>query len=151
MERDRFDHSVDHNDITKPAGRQRIEVITGPERRRKWSTQEKLSIVLESMAEGAVVSSVARRHGLSPQQLFGWRSKLRAELMTAPAAAEQPMFAPAIVDEGPVQIPRSSKPPAPVAVAPSIEISIGPATVRVCGAVDTRTLATVLKALKVLA
>ena len=150
MERDRFDHSVDHNDITKPVGRQRIELITGPERRRKWPTEEKLSIVLESMAEGAVVSDVARRHGISPQQLFGWRSKLRAEVMAAQDAAEQPMFAPAIVDEAAVQIPPPSKPPAASDEASSIEISIGPATVRIRGSADARTLATVLKALKVL-
>jgi transposase-like protein len=74
-----FDHSVDHSDDTKaaPAGWQRIEVITGVERQRKWSAEEKAEIVAESLAEGAVVSEVARRHGLSPQQLFGWRARLR--------------------------------------------------------------------------
>jgi transposase-like protein len=56
----------------------RIEMITGAERRRKWSAEEKAEIVAESLAEGAVVSEVARRHGLSPQQLFGWRARLRA-------------------------------------------------------------------------
>jgi transposase len=151
MERDRFDHSVDHNDITKPVGRQRIEVITGPERRRKWSAEEKLSIVLESMAEGAVVSEVARRHGISPQQLFGWRSKVRAEMIAAEEAVGQPMFAPALVDATVVQSSPPFKPPAPSDDMPSIEISIGPATVRIRGAADARTLATVLKALKVLA
>jgi len=49
----------------------------GVERRRKWSAQEKVVIVTESLADGAVVSEVARRHGLSPQQPFGWRSRLR--------------------------------------------------------------------------
>jgi transposase-like protein len=79
MSRHRFDHSVDHSDDTKaaPARWQRIEVITGVERQRKWSAEEKAEIVAESLAEGAVVSEVARRHGLSPQQLFGWRARLR--------------------------------------------------------------------------
>jgi hypothetical protein len=65
MSRHRFDHSVDHSDDTKDASAaarpRRIEVITGIERRRKWSAQEKAAIVTESLAEGAVVSEVARR------------------------------------------------------------------------------------------
>src|SRR6516165_6952899 len=81
MSRHRFEHNVDRSDDTKdvsaPARPQRIEVITGVERRRKWSAQEKAAIVAESLAEGAVVSEVARRHGLNPQQLFGWRARLR--------------------------------------------------------------------------
>ena len=45
-----------------PARLRRIELITGAERRRKWSAEEKSEIVAESLAEGAVVSEVARRH-----------------------------------------------------------------------------------------
>ena len=48
MARDRFDHSVDHSDVTRPAV-QRVEVITGVERRRRWTVREKLTIVAESM------------------------------------------------------------------------------------------------------
>jgi transposase len=81
MSRHRFDHSVDRSDDTKEvsasARPRRIELITGVERRRKWSVQEKVEIIAESLVEGAVVSEVARRHGLSPQQLFGWRARLR--------------------------------------------------------------------------
>ena len=81
MSRHRFNHSVDRSDDTNEVSAtvrpRRIEVITGVERRRKWSAQEKAAIVAESLAEGAVVSEVARRHGLSPQQLFGWRARLR--------------------------------------------------------------------------
>jgi transposase-like protein len=66
MSRHRFDHRVDHNDdkqVSAPARLRRVEVITGAERRRKWSAEEKAEIVAESLAEGAVVSEVARRHG----------------------------------------------------------------------------------------
>jgi hypothetical protein len=49
MSRHRFNHSVDHSDDTKEvsatAHPRRIEVITGAERRRKWSAQEKAAIV----------------------------------------------------------------------------------------------------------
>jgi transposase len=63
--------------VSATARPRRIEVITGVERRRKWSAQEKAAIAAERLAEGAVVSEVARRHGLNPQQLFGRRGRLR--------------------------------------------------------------------------
>ena len=50
-------------------GVRRIELITGSERRRRWSDDDKARIVVESFAPGANVSEVARRNGLSPQQL----------------------------------------------------------------------------------
>ena len=39
----------------------RIEVLSGPERRRRWSAEEKRSIVAEAFAPGASVCAVARR------------------------------------------------------------------------------------------
>ena len=51
----------------------RIEVFTGAGRRRAWTAAQKLRIVSESDAAAETVSAVARRHGLTPQQLFGWR------------------------------------------------------------------------------
>jgi transposase-like protein len=58
----------------------RIELITGTGRRRRWSSEDKARIVAESLASGVSVSEVARRHGLSPQQLFAWRREARALL-----------------------------------------------------------------------
>jgi transposase-like protein len=71
-----FAHSVDRSDDTKEVSAA-DRGDHGSERRRKWSAQEKAEIDAESLAEGAVASEVARRHGLSPQQLFGWRGRLR--------------------------------------------------------------------------
>ena len=80
------------------SGVRRIELITGPERRRRWSEDDKARIVVESFAPGANVSAVARRNGLSPQQLFAWRREARALLSggggtsgaaTAPNSAEE--------------------------------------------------------------
>src|SRR5438067_9698868 len=51
----------------------RLEVFTGAGRRRSWTAEQKLQIINESYADGETVSAVARRHGLTPQQLFGWR------------------------------------------------------------------------------
>ncbi|MGH6949461.1 MAG: IS66-like element accessory protein TnpA [Vitreimonas sp.] len=160
MSRHRFDHSVDRSDDTKavsaPGRLRRIELITGAERRRKWSAEEKAEIVAESLAEGAVVSEVARRHGLSPQQLFGWRARLRAGVKgSAPPSDATPSFVPAIVENEP---PSSAAPSLPARVVAkgaagsdpaSIEIAFGGIVVRVRGEVDPRALTTVLKALRV--
>ena len=52
---------------------QRIEVITGSARRRRWSAQEKLRIVEETFASGETISSVARRNGVAANLLYRWR------------------------------------------------------------------------------
>lgn len=149
MAQDRYVHSDDHSDITKPVRPRRIEVISGDDRRRKWPDAAKIAIVAEALADGAVVSRVARRNDLTPSQLFGWIKTFRADaLMSSSGVADPPMFAHAIADMAPAQ----SAPPAPAQVGTSaIEISFGTATVRIRGAADTKTLALVLKALKVLA
>jgi transposase len=55
---------------------QRIEVITGSARRRRWTTEQKLRIIEESYLPGASVSEVARRHGVAANLLFRWRKLL---------------------------------------------------------------------------
>ena len=77
MSNDRFNHNVDRKVKTKAAPVRRVEVITGVERRRDWPDEKKLAIVAESCQDGVVISDVARRHGLRPQQLFAWRSEFR--------------------------------------------------------------------------
>jgi len=52
---------------------QRIEVITGTARRRRWTADRKLRIIEESFEPGETVSAVARRHGVAPNLLFRWR------------------------------------------------------------------------------
>ena len=140
--------------MSSTARPRRIEVITGVERRRKWSAQEKAAIVAESLAEGAVVSQVARRHGLNPQQLFGWRAHLRDAMRgSAPSSNATPAFVPAIVEDGPPS-PVSPALPATVAMVSAsvdpapIEIALGGVIVRVRGEADPRALTTVLKALR---
>ena len=51
----------------------RIEVITGTARRRRWSIEEKLRILDESLEPGESVSAVARRNGVAPNLLYRWR------------------------------------------------------------------------------
>ena len=148
MARDRYDHSDDHSDVTTPVRPRRVELLTGPERRRKWADETKIAIVAEALAGGVVVSDVARRHDITPSQLFGWIRQFRDAALAMIALPEPPMFAPAVVD---VALAIPSPPLAPAEPPAEIEINVGAATVRIRGAVDGRTLAAVLKALRVMA
>ena len=56
----------------------RVEVITGPERRRRWTEDQKRAIVAESLAPGVVVNEVARRAEICPGQIYRWRKELQA-------------------------------------------------------------------------
>ncbi|WP_408639664.1 transposase [Roseomonas populi] len=56
---------------------ERVEIITGRERRRRYSAAEKVRLVEETAQPGMTVSAVARLHGVSPSLLFGWRRRIR--------------------------------------------------------------------------
>ena len=62
---------------------QRIEVITGTARRRRWTTEHKLRIIEESFEPGETVSSVARRNGVAPNLLYRWRRLMSEGGVTA--------------------------------------------------------------------
>ena len=84
----------------------RVEIITGPERRRRWSDEEKLQLVAEACRPGNSVSQVARQRGISASQLFGWRRQALAKgLITdnrsAPSAAPALTFSAVEVAEEP--------------------------------------------------
>ena len=53
-----------------------VEVITSVQRRRRWSTAEKVRLVEEATQPGSSVSFVARRHGISPSLLFTWKRRM---------------------------------------------------------------------------
>ncbi len=58
--------------------------VLGVERRRRWSDDEKLEIVLEVGVRGASVTEVARRHELTRSQLYGWRRDLKKKGLWSP-------------------------------------------------------------------
>ena len=66
-----------------------MEVLTGPERRRRWSSEEKLAMVRESLEPGKSVSMVARQHGVNPNQLFHWRKLYQNGSLSAVSAGEE--------------------------------------------------------------
>ncbi len=90
---------------------ERVEVISGRERRRAWTTEQKLQIVAESLEAGASPIAVARRHGIGSGLLYTWRQQLvrgelgavvpqptsgfaRVEIVPTPAGTEMPAAAP---------------------------------------------------------
>ena len=76
------------------------EILTQPERRRRWTSEQKLALVSESLRPGASPTQVARRYGISTGLLYTWRQLARSgELALVPVSAPAP--APAFV---PVEI-----------------------------------------------
>ena len=114
----------------------RVEVITGRERRRRWSDEQKRVIVAASLAAGAVVSDVARRADVGAGQIYRWRREF---------AAVSDGFAPVLIAApeiagAPAEEPRT-------ATEPAIEVEIGKARVRIPGSVPAELAAAVVKAL----
>jgi transposase len=84
----------------------RVEIITGPERRRRWSEEEKLQLVEEACRPGHSVSQVARQRGVNASQLFAWRRQALANGLVSdnrrePNAVPALTFAPVNVTEEP--------------------------------------------------
>jgi transposase len=129
------DHTLD----PKASDLRRFEVITGAGRRRRWPAEAKARIVAESCTSGLPVSEVARRHGLRPQQLFGWRRAARSGGLAVPG--EAPGFVPIVASHA-EEASRAT------CAAGSIEIELGGILVRVHGRVEAAALAEVLAAVK---
>src|SRR3954470_16010856 len=92
-----------------PERARRLEVFTGVGRRRNWPADEKAAIVAESYAPGKTVCGVARRHGLTPAQLFTWRRLARRS--RSPVKEPPVLFVPAVVEPSPGPLPpRASQP-----------------------------------------
>ena len=121
----------------------RIEVFTGSGRRRNWSSEEKATIIAESYVEGETVCAVARRHGLTPQQLFTWRRLARGT-----PTAKTPIFVPAVA-----AVPATTMTKRPrrrrSSLAASIELEIDGVVVRVGAGAQASTVAAVIRSLKV--
>jgi transposase len=123
-------------------------VFTGTGRRRTWRDEDKARIVAEIATSGDSVCAVARRHGLSPQQLFGWRRQLR-ESETGRSEADELQFVPAVVDAGSSSVPQRRVPRCKAEPgAGTIEVEIDGVTVRVGRGADAKTLMAVLRVLK---
>lgn len=92
------------------------EVLAYPERRRRWTPEQKLQLVMETLDPGASLSMVARRHGVHSSVLFRWRRQLATRV---PGAHEAVRPAGAAVGGHPApRLVPVRVAPAPVEVAP---------------------------------
>ena len=132
-----------HTSAGMSAPRPRIEVITGVERRRRWSWDQKRAIVEASLSTHASAAAIARKHGIGTGQLYTWRHQLlRRQLAGTPrfvrveVAAESPRL------PGPIADPAAGR-------TSVIEIALADGTsVRVNADVDEPALRRVLGALR---
>ena len=130
----------------------RLEVINSAGGRRVWSADAKAAVLDETLLPGAVVSVVARRHGLTPQQVFGWRREARRAL-EAERASTAVRFVPALVAEptpeplaAPAQRSRRARRREPATTG--IELEISGVAVRIGPGASGAQIAAVIRALK---
>jgi transposase len=113
-----------------------VTVLTGPERRRRWTSAEKARIVEESLAAAASVAEVARRNDIHPNLLHAWRRQARGGSDAPPGGVEFAAVALA---------PDERILPAPPGV---IEIEFaGRTRLKISGSVDPSMTAALIKAL----
>ena len=133
-----MDVANDGSSVDRP---RRIEVLNGPERRRRWSDEAKARIVAESVVPDAMVSQVARRHDVLPSQIYAWRKAAREGSLVLSDGA---VFA--TVEAAGFLSPTSR--PEQAGVVPMIEIEAGPIAVRVNGGADAALVERIVRALK---
>ena len=132
----------------------RIELLTGPARRRRWSEAEKARIVAEALAPGAVVSAIARRWQVCPQQVFGWRRAARAGDVALPTKPDGPAFVPIVAAAARPMVAEAAPPtpamhvPPVASAAPAVEVALAGAVVRVAPGTDSTLLTAVLRAVR---
>ncbi len=103
-----------------------VHILTGPERRRTWSEEQKRAIVEATFAPGALVSHVARQADVHPSLVYRWRRELRlgssgfSQVVVAPASAppveETSAIEIGLADGTRVRIPASTPPELAVAI-----------------------------------
>jgi transposase len=138
----RLDHTL-KSDVTTS----RLEVITETGRRRWFSKDDKARIVEETLVPGAVVSDVARRHGLTPQQVFSWRRQARQLRVTN---AVELQFVPAVVDTPAAAVGPERKAPRCNAKPDlgDIEVEVDGTIIRAGRGADAAMIAALVHALK---
>jgi transposase len=114
-------------------------VISGAERRRRWSEAEREEIVVASFAPGAVVAEVARQFDVSTSLIYKWRRE---------AQQPGPMFVPAVMaaDEGSLvpDVPRDG-----AADTPAIRLELASGTrMSIAASAPERLVVAVLRALR---
>ena len=97
-----------------------VELLAAPAAKRRWSDEAKGGVVAETLVAGVTVNEVARRHGLKANHLSSWRTLARKGKLVVPAVVGAEFAAPVA---SPMVVPT-------VATIASIDLILGPLTVR---------------------
>jgi transposase len=110
-----------------------ISVLTGPERRRRWSEDERSRILAQAFAPGSCVAQVAREHDISTGLIYTWRRRLRQD----------------VADQGFVEAAMASEPIKEVTPSGEvIVVELAGGRIRICGSAPPVLVSAVLKALR---
>ncbi len=115
-----------------------VELLAAPAAKRRWSDEAKGRMVAETLVPGVTVNEVARRHGLKANHLSSWRTLARNGKLVVPEVVGAEFAAPAA---SPMVVPT-------VATTGSIELIVGPVTVRLDGATPAARVAELAVALR---
>ena len=139
--------SDDHMSKAEIGPARRIEVFTGAGRRREWPTDRKAAIIAQSYSGVGSVCDVARRHGLTPTQLFTWR-RLDRRRQAAQGDGAQAAFVPAVVDRSIGEATRAPKSRRASVddESPLIGVEVDGASMWICRGADVATVMAIVKA-----
>ena len=115
-----------------------VEVLAAPAAKRRWSDEAKGRMVAETLVPGVTVNDVARRHGLKANHLSSWRTLARKGKLVVPEVVGAEFAAPAA---SPMVVPTMSS-------TASIDLIIGPVTVRLDAATPAARVAELVIALQ---
>lgn len=115
-----------------------VELLAAPAAKRRWSDEAKGRMVAETLVPGVTVNKVALRHGLKVNHLSSWRTLARKGKLVVPEVAGAEFAAP-------VASPMAVVTAATMA---SIDLVIGPVTVRLDGATPAARIAELVMALQ---
>lgn len=122
---------------------QRVEVITGLEKRRQFTDDEKLRLVEEAFQPGVKATEVARRQGVDVSLLYRWRRQFFGQQPRLPA------FVPITVATDEPSPKDVLEPPQASCTLPAgiIEVEFPIARLRITGPADPALVGTVIAAL----
>ena len=124
-----------------------MELVSGIERRRRWRIEEKLRIVAEAEAPGAVFAAVARRHGISRGLLWIWRQQMRRGELRAVSFQAEFMPVNVIADTSDARVSASAS--MPITRPETVDIILPDGTcLRVNAAIDATSLRRLLGVLR---
>ena len=115
-----------------------VELLAAPAAKRRWSDEAKGRMVAETLVSGVTVTEVARRHGLKANHLSSWRTLARKGKLVVPEVAGAEFAAPVA---SPMVVPI-------VPTMASIELIMGPVTVRLDAATPAARVAELAVALR---